>query len=109
MLTPANANETSAHLNLDNFKANQGNYNIVDVRNHGEVIEGQVFKTAISIPLPELRERIQEIPTDKPIIIHCAAGYRSAAATSIVNAKIKQVPVYDLGEVVTDFVEGIHE
>lgn len=109
LLTPANANETSAHLNLDNFKANPGNYNIVDVRNHGEVIEGQVFKTAISIPLPELRERIQEIPTDKPIIIHCAAGYRSAAAASIVNAKIKQVPVYDLGEVVTDFVEGIHE
>jgi glyoxylase-like metal-dependent hydrolase (beta-lactamase superfamily II)/rhodanese-related sulfurtransferase len=108
LLAPVNATEKSAHLDLDDFKANQDNYNIVDVRNNGEVNEGKVFKNAASIPLPELRERINEIPTDKPIVIHCAAGYRSAAAASIVAAKIQQVPVYDLGEVVVEFDEGVH-
>ncbi|MGF7038211.1 rhodanese-like domain-containing protein [Mucilaginibacter lappiensis] len=108
LLAPVNATEKSAHLDLDDFKANQDNYNIVDVRNNGEVNEGKVFKNAASIPLPELRERINEIPIDKPIVIHCAAGYRSAAAASIVAAKIQQVLVYDLGEVVVEFDEGVH-
>jgi hydroxyacylglutathione hydrolase len=108
LLSPANATETSATLNLDDFKANPDSYQIVDVRNYGEVNEGKVFKNALSIPLPELRERINEIPTDKPIVIHCAAGYRSAAAASIVAATIQQVSVYDLGEVITDFVESVH-
>jgi glyoxylase-like metal-dependent hydrolase (beta-lactamase superfamily II)/rhodanese-related sulfurtransferase len=108
LLSPANATEQSAHLDLDDFKTNPQNYLIVDVRNRGEVNEGQVFKNAISIPLPELRERINELTTDKPILIHCAAGYRSAAAASIVAGKISNVPVYDLGEVVVEFNEGVH-
>jgi hydroxyacylglutathione hydrolase len=62
-----------------------------------------IFKHGITIPLPELRERINEIPTDKPIVIHCAGGYRSATAASIVAGKITAVPVYDLGEVITEF------
>ncbi|MGZ3776664.1 MAG: protein-tyrosine phosphatase family protein, partial [Mucilaginibacter sp.] len=52
--------------------------------------------------LPELRERLNEIPTDKPIVVHCAAGYRSAAATSIIACNIKNVPVYDLGEAISE-------
>ena len=103
LLAPANATETSATLDLDDFRVNPENYHIIDVRNRGEVNDGKVFKDSITIPLPELRERINEIPTDKAIVIHCAAGYRSAAAASIVAAKIKQVPVYDLGEVIVEF------
>ncbi|MEZ2337852.1 rhodanese-like domain-containing protein [Mucilaginibacter sp. RCC_168] len=104
LASPANATETSATLDLDDFRTNPNNYHIVDVRNRGEVNDGKVFKDSITIPLPELRERINEIPTDKPVVIHCAAGYRSAAAASIVAAKIKQVPVYDLGEVIVEFI-----
>lgn len=98
LLTPENLNEISAGFDFDDFKTNTGNYNIVDVRNWGEVNGGLIFEDAIAIPLPELRERIKDIPTDKPIVVHCAAGYRSAAATSIIAGIIKSVPVYDLGE-----------
>lgn len=108
LLAPANAAEISATLDLDDFRINPENYHIVDVRNYGEVNDGKVFKDSITIPLPELRERINEIPTDKPIVIHCAAGYRSAAAASIVAAQIQQVPVYDLGEVIVEFAENVH-
>jgi len=107
LASPANATETSATLDLDDFRTNPNNYHIVDVRNRGEVNDGKVFKDSITIPLPELRERINEIPTDKPVVIHCAAGYRSAAAASIVAAKIKQVPVYDLGEVIVEFIGSL--
>jgi hydroxyacylglutathione hydrolase len=102
MLLPAGANETSAQLDIDNFTANTNSYHVIDVRNYGEVKSGLIFSNAIHIPLPELRERLAEIPTNKPIVVHCAAGYRSAAAASIIKAKITAVPVYDLGEAIVE-------
>jgi glyoxylase-like metal-dependent hydrolase (beta-lactamase superfamily II)/rhodanese-related sulfurtransferase len=105
LLTPDNANEKSADLDLSDFQINQGSYTIVDVRNWGEVNDGTLFTNPIIIPLPELRERISEIPTDKPIIVHCAAGYRSAAASSIIAAQIKSVLVYDLGEAILEIAK----
>lgn len=103
LLLPDNAKEKSPHLDLADFKSHQTKYTIVDARNQNETEAGLIFNSAIAIPLPELRERINEIPTDKPIVVHCAGGYRSAAAASIIASKITTVPVYDLGEVVTEF------
>jgi rhodanese-related sulfurtransferase len=48
---------------------------------------------------------LDEIPTDKPILAHCAAGYRSALGSSIIAAKIKSVPVYDLSDDVKEFIQ----
>jgi glyoxylase-like metal-dependent hydrolase (beta-lactamase superfamily II)/rhodanese-related sulfurtransferase len=102
LLSPDNTNEKSPDLNLDDFIAHQEKYTIIDVRNPAETNGALIFQQAVTIPLPELRERISEIATDKPIVVHCAAGYRSAAAASIIAAEIKAVPVYDLGEVVLE-------
>jgi hydroxyacylglutathione hydrolase len=103
LLTPASANETLPDLDLSDFTNNTENYIIVDVRNNNETDEGLVFKSAITIPLPELRERISEISTERPIVVHCAAGYRSAAAVSIIKAQLPKSTVYDLGEAVVEF------
>jgi glyoxylase-like metal-dependent hydrolase (beta-lactamase superfamily II)/rhodanese-related sulfurtransferase len=100
------AEKGSEHLkkiDLDNFKTSPERYTIVDVRNWTEINQGKIFDHALTIPLPELRERLNEIPKDKPIVVHCAAGYRSAAATSIIAAKIKEAPVYDLSDEITNF------
>jgi len=80
------------------------NYTIVDVRNRTETEGRSFFNNSIAIPLPELRERLNEIPTGKPIIVHCAGGYRSAAAASIIRGKITAVPVYDFGEAILEVV-----
>ncbi|MBL4677715.1 MAG: MBL fold metallo-hydrolase [Mucilaginibacter sp.] len=103
VLAPSTATEQSPILNMGDFKANPGGYTIVDVRNWAEIKAGKLFAHALTIPLPELRERVNEIPTDKPILVHCAAGYRSAAAVGIISASINQVPVYDLGEAVNEW------
>ena len=95
--------EISVELDLSSFKHEPGDYTIVDVRNRTETEHGLIFPNAINIPLPELRENINQIPTNKPIVVHCAAGYRSAAAASIIAGKITEVPVYDLGEVISEF------
>ncbi|WP_462264782.1 rhodanese-like domain-containing protein [Mucilaginibacter sp.] len=105
LATPAGGNETTAELDLQHFRHHPAQYTVVDVRNTAEVNEGKHFSQAIAIPLPELRERLNEIPTDKPIVVHCAAGYRSAAASSIIQHHFKaKVPVYDLGEAIYQFV-----
>lgn len=103
LLNPDSATETTSEFNLHEFMKNIGNYTIVDIRNEGEVKAGKPFADSISIPLPELRERAGEIPKDKPVVVHCAGGYRSAAGASILQPLIGTVPVYDLGEDITKF------
>lgn len=104
IVTPYNAALQSTNINPDNFKSSPERYTIVDVRNWSEINDGKIFNHALTIPLPELRDRITEIPVDKPIIVHCAAGYRSAAATSIIAGKITSVPVYDLSEAIVEIM-----
>ncbi|RDC64337.1 MBL fold metallo-hydrolase [Adhaeribacter pallidiroseus] len=103
LINPANQTEKSALVDVDVFKNNPDAYTIIDIRNHNEVKEGKFFPTALVIPLPELREAVNAIPTNKPILVHCAGGYRSAAGASIIARKIKDQPVYDLSEAVKDF------
>lgn len=102
LLVPDNLQESFPELCDPCCNFDPDKYTIVDVRNWGEVSEKKIFDHAITIPLPELRERLNEIPADRPIIVHCAAGYRSAAATSIIAGKIDNVPVYDLGEAISE-------
>ncbi len=91
-------------IDIDTFKQNLDEYTIVDVRNSSEVKEGKPFENSILIPLPEIRNRVEEIPTDKPIVVHCAGGYRSAAASSLIHSKLSgNVHVFDLGEAINDF------
>tara|TARA_R110002020_G_scaffold215309_4_gene422447 strand:+ start:364 stop:1701 length:1338 start_codon:yes stop_codon:yes gene_type:complete len=94
---------SSNSFNLDAFKANPKNYTVVDIRNTSETEEGKFFEHALTIPLNELRERTDEIPLEKPIVVHCAGGYRSAAGSSIVDENVSEVPVYDLSEAVEEF------
>lgn len=49
---------------------------IIDVREANEYAAGHI-KTAINIPLSQLRERLDEIPTDRPVYLHCRSAQRS--------------------------------
>ena len=97
-------NVQEAEIDVELFKKHLSDYTIVDVRNVSEVKEGKIFANSISIPLAEVRNRINEIPTDKSIVVHCGGGYRSAAASSLIHAKLNgKVNVFDLGEAVKQF------
>jgi hydroxyacylglutathione hydrolase len=88
----------------DNLKNNEDAFTIVDIRNHSEVKNNKIFTNALHIPLHELRERTNEIPSHKPIIVHCAGGYRSAAGSSIIKFKLNGISqVFDLSEAVKKF------
>ena len=49
---------------------------IIDVRERMEYENGHI-KGAINIPLSELRDRVNEIPKDRPVYLHCRTGQRS--------------------------------
>ncbi len=91
-------------LKLDDFKEHRDRFTIVDIRNTSEVKEKKMFDSSIHIPLHELRERAGEIPVDKPVVVHCAAGFRSAAGSSILEHKLDSSKVYDLSEDIKQFI-----
>ena len=49
---------------------------IIDVRERNEYENGHIIN-AKNIPLSELRDRIEEIPRDIPVYLHCRTGQRS--------------------------------
>ncbi|RIJ42427.1 MBL fold metallo-hydrolase [Pontibacter oryzae] len=59
---------------------------IVDVRKPGE-FQAEHLETASSKPLDFLNEHLAELPKDKTMHIHCAGGYRSMIAASILKAR----------------------
>lgn len=94
-------------IDLDVFKKHPEDYTVVDVRNTTEVREGKVFPGSLSIPLAEVRERVNEIPAEKPIVVHCAGGYRSAAGSSLIRATLNgRAVVYDLSEAIKEFLKN---
>jgi hydroxyacylglutathione hydrolase len=91
-------------IDIDQFKKHIEDYTIVDVRNAFEAEQGKIFPNSISIPLAEIRNRINEIPADKPIVVHCSGGYRSAAASSLIHSKLNgTVAIFNLGEAIKEF------
>lgn len=53
---------------------------IVDARTKEEVAELGIFKNTINIPLDELPNRMDELPKDKKIYVHCSTGDRADMA-----------------------------
>lgn len=59
---------------------------VVDVRGSAER-EGGFIEGSVHIPLAHLPERGGELPADRPIVVHCAGGYRSSVAASHLRAQ----------------------
>ncbi|MGB3410054.1 MAG: MBL fold metallo-hydrolase [Microthrixaceae bacterium] len=57
----------------------------VDVRNPSEV-EGAPVAGARNIPLAQLREHLAQLSPDRPVVLVCAGGARSAIASSLLSA-----------------------
>jgi glyoxylase-like metal-dependent hydrolase (beta-lactamase superfamily II)/rhodanese-related sulfurtransferase len=66
---------------------NQPSVTILDVREEDEINESELPKldNLILIPLGQLRDRIGEVPTDKPVVTLCRSGKRSSLAIGILK------------------------
>ncbi len=59
---------------------------VIDVRRKSE-FDSEHVVGAVNIPLREINDHLSEFPKDKPFLIHCAGGYRSMIAASILKAR----------------------
>jgi rhodanese-related sulfurtransferase/glyoxylase-like metal-dependent hydrolase (beta-lactamase superfamily II) len=70
-----------------------GRAGVIDVRTTNERrqkhIDGSVW-----IPLSQLSSRLHDLPPDRPLVVHCAGGYRSSIAASV----LKQAGVPNVSE-----------
>ncbi len=57
---------------------------VLDIRNPREWASKHIA-ASMNIPLNHLQERIAELPRDRRIAVHCAGGYRSSIAASILH------------------------
>jgi hydroxyacylglutathione hydrolase len=77
-------NRITAEAFSNIYKNNQSP--IIDVRKPGE-FEGGHVEGAINIPLDFINENMAQFPKDRPFIMHCAGGYRSMIAASILKSR----------------------
>lgn len=59
-------------------------YRILDVRAEKERQAGMI-EGSQHIPLTQLQKRLDEVPRDQTIVVHCAGGYRSSIAASLLQ------------------------
>jgi hydroxyacylglutathione hydrolase len=57
---------------------------LIDVRAPGEWQERRI-DAAVNIPLSRFPEQMATLPRDQSIVVHCASGYRSAIAASLLQ------------------------
>jgi rhodanese-related sulfurtransferase len=78
-----------SRLTADELRSRQSelgpNLQLVDVRNPGEVQAAPVAG-ARNIPLARLRESLDDLDRDRPVVLMCAGGARSAVASSLLLA-----------------------
>jgi glyoxylase-like metal-dependent hydrolase (beta-lactamase superfamily II)/rhodanese-related sulfurtransferase len=59
---------------------------VIDVRKKSE-FDSEHLVNAINVPLNEINEHLSAFPKDKMFILHCAGGYRSMIAASILKSR----------------------
>ena len=79
----ANLESISANEFIETLKLNK--INILDVRKISE-FENQHIEGSINFPLGQIQENISEINSKERLHVHCAGGYRSVIAISILKA-----------------------
>ncbi|EKO3852239.1 TPA: FAD-dependent oxidoreductase [Vibrio harveyi] len=79
---------TAIHFDeIDNLSVDQV---LLDVRNPGELESVGFIDGAINIPVDQLRQRMNELPKDKEIVIYCQVGLRgNVAYRQLVNSGFK--------------------
>jgi rhodanese-related sulfurtransferase len=59
---------------------------LLDVRTSGEVRSGTI-PGAVNIPLDDLRDRLDEVPKDKDLLVFCQVGLRGYLACRLLNQR----------------------
>ncbi len=74
------------HTTVEQLARQARDVTLIDVRARTEHEAGHLPDSKL-IPLPELPDRIDEVPRDVPVVLYCESGGRSAIAASLLQAR----------------------
>jgi rhodanese-related sulfurtransferase len=77
--------QTIRSIDASELKSQLTSVQILDVRNPGEY-DNAHLPDARLVPLAKLPEHIEQLASSQPWYVHCAGGYRSMAAASVLKA-----------------------
>jgi adenylyltransferase/sulfurtransferase len=77
--------EAISALELETLLVRGNETVVLDVRNPEEIAICRIAGSKV-IPLPELAERLSELPQDASYVVHCKSGMRSAKAIGVMQA-----------------------
>ena len=73
-------------ISEDDFEQKFTEQLLIDVRKKSE-FDSEHIIGAINVPLNQINQHLSQFPKDKPFVIHCAGGYRSMIAASILKQR----------------------
>lgn len=96
--TDARARITGAEYQARFFGGKEP-HTLIDVRTAEEFGTGSI-PGAINIPVQELGRRLEKVPADKPVVVYCRSGSRSASAADLLKRRGYE-EVLDLGGIIS--------
>jgi phage shock protein E len=105
--TASTNNTVSANISPQEYQSQfvDAPHYLLDVRTPLEFDTGHI-RGAANIAVETLAGRLSEVPQDKPVVIYCRSGNRSAQAASILR-EAGYTQVYDLGGVIDWTAAGL--
>ena len=88
----------------ETFQATERDHTLLDVRTAAEFNGGHI-PGAANISVEMLAQNLDEVPRDKPVVVYCRSGNRSAQAAQILD-EAGYTNVYDLGGIITWAQQG---
>ncbi|HEX5001200.1 MAG TPA: MBL fold metallo-hydrolase [Bacteroidia bacterium] len=84
----SNETDSITYISAEKFAEirSEKNVNVLDIRKQSEYDSGHILG-ATNIPLDFLNEHMSEINKTEPTYLHCAGGYRSMIAVSILKSR----------------------
>lgn len=90
---------------LKQLKDQNANFALIDVREEHEFEEANLDGKLI--PMGEVMDRVEEIPKDKQVVIHCRSGKRSATVINALESQHGFTNLYNLRGGILAYLEEI--
>ncbi|TXE09589.1 dinucleotide-utilizing protein [Seonamhaeicola algicola] len=84
----------SESISIEILNANKTAYNLLDVRESWERAQHSIGGQ--HIPLGELANKYENIPTEKPLVVYCKSGIRSQKAITFLQAYLPNTTLINL-------------
>ena len=90
---------------LKKLKDENASFELIDVREEHEFDEANL--NGKLIPMGEVLDRVNEIPKDKKVVVHCRSGKRSATIINALESQHGYTNLYNLKGGILAYIDEI--